>query len=94
MDKRIILIVVLAYYLVMTFVGLIVMHLDKSRAQKKQWRIKEATLFLVSAVGGSLGTWLGMYLFRHKTRHWYFVVGMPAIFIVHVGLIVRLVMML
>ncbi|MBO4505055.1 MAG: DUF1294 domain-containing protein [Lachnospiraceae bacterium] len=87
---RIVTLVVLAYLLVMTIVGLIIMKADKAKAEKNKWRIKEATLFLISAIGGSLGTWAGMYLFRHKTKHWYFVVGMPLILILHIALLVFL----
>jgi uncharacterized membrane protein YsdA (DUF1294 family) len=88
--QKIITLVVLAYLAVMTIVGLIIMKADKTKAEKNKWRIKEATLFLVSAIGGSLGTWAGMYLFRHKTKHWYFVVGMPLILIIHIALLVFL----
>ena len=88
--QKIITLVVLAYLAVMTIVGLIIMKADKTKAEKNKWRIKEATLFLVSAIGGSLGTWVGMYLFRHKTKHWYFVVGMPLILIIHIALLVFL----
>ena len=63
----------------MNIAGLAVMGIDKSRAKRHVWRIPEATLFLVSLLGGSIGTWGGMYLFRHKTKHWYFVWGMPLI---------------
>ena len=42
-------------------------------------------LFLVSILGGSIGTWAGMYVFRHKTRHWYFVIGMPLILILQIA---------
>ena len=87
---RIITLVVIVYLLVMTIVGLIIMKADKTKAEKNKWRIKEATLFLISAIGGSLGTWAGMYLFRHKTKHWYFVVGMPLILILHIALLVFL----
>ena len=87
---RIVTLVVFAYLAVMTIVGLIIMKADKTKAEKNKWRIKEATLFLVSAIGGSLGTWAGMYLFRHKTKHWYFVVGMPLILIAHIALLVFL----
>ena len=62
------------------------MATDKSRAIKGKWRIPEKSLFLVSLLGGSLGTWAGMYLFRHKTKHWYFVIGMPLILILQVAL--------
>lgn len=70
----------LCYLMVMNLAGLCLMGLDKSKARRHAWRISEKTLFLVSILGGSIGTWAGMYLFRHKTRHWYFVVGMPFIF--------------
>ena len=72
-------IVVGGYLLLMNIVGLYVMYSDKRRAIKQRFRIPERTLFIVSLFGGSIGTWAGMYLFRHKTKHWYFVVGMPLI---------------
>lgn len=72
-------IVVGGYLLLMNIVGLYVMYSDKRRAIKQRFRIPERTLFIVSLLGGSIGTWAGMYLFRHKTKHWYFVVGMPLI---------------
>lgn len=59
---------------------------DKSRAIKGKWRIPEKSLFLMSILGGSIGTWAGMYLFRHKTKHWYFVIGMPLILVLQVAL--------
>ena len=46
--------------------------------ERVKQRIMEKTLFLVSVLGGSIGTWAGMYTFHHKTKHWYFVVGMPS----------------
>ena len=73
------------YLVMMNALGLAVMGLDKQKAIRNEWRIPEKTLFLVSAIGGSIGTFLGMYLFRHKTKHWYFVIGMPAILLVHVA---------
>lgn len=77
------------YLAIMTIVGFLVMFIDKRRAIKKQWRIKESTLFLVSLIGGSLGTWLGMYMCRHKTKHLSFVIGMPAILAVHIFLLIK-----
>lgn len=68
-----------AYLLAANLAGFILMAVDKSRARRHRWRIPERTLFLVSLLGGSLGVWCGMYLFRHKTKHWYFVIGIPAI---------------
>ena len=73
-------IVVGGYLLLMNIVGLYVMYSDERRAIKHRFRIPERTLFIVSCLfGGSIGTWAGMYLFRHRTKHWYFVVGMPLI---------------
>lgn len=55
------------------------MAADKRRAQKHRWRIPEHRLFAAALLGGSIGAIAGMYLCRHKTRHWYFVLGMPLI---------------
>lgn len=76
--------IVILYLLIMNMIGLAVMGIDKFKARRNAWRIPEKMLFLVSVIGGSLGTWAGMYIFRHKTKHWYFVVGMPLIVILHV----------
>ena len=76
----------LIYWLIMNVIGILVMGVDKSRAKRGAWRIPEKYLFLVSFLGGSLGSWAGMYMFRHKTRHWYFVIGMPLILAVQVML--------
>lgn len=64
--------------------GMILMGADKSRAKRGAWRIPEKTFFLLAVLGGSVGCWLGMYLFHHKTRHGYFVVGMPLILIAQI----------
>jgi uncharacterized membrane protein YsdA (DUF1294 family) len=77
MDK-----LILGYLVVANIAGLAVMGIDKAKAIKGAWRIPEKTLFLFSLIGGSIGTWAGMYLFHHKTKHWYFVIGMPAILII------------
>ena len=76
--------IILAYLLIMNIAGLSVMGIDKAKAKHHAWRIPETTLFLVSLLGGSIGTWAGMYLFRHKTKHWYFVLGMPVILVIHI----------
>lgn len=59
--------------------ALMLMAADKRRARQHQWRIPERVLFGAALLGGSAGAWIGMYLFRHKTKHWYFVLGMPLI---------------
>ena len=79
----------LIYIIIMNVVGFFIMGIDKRKAEKHAWRISEKTLFLVSLIGGSIGTLLGMYVFRHKTKHWYFVIGMPLILIIHIILAVK-----
>jgi uncharacterized membrane protein YsdA (DUF1294 family) len=83
-------IIIIGYLVVMNIVGIAVMGIDKSKAKRGAWRIKEATLFGVSIIGGSIGTLFGMYMFRHKTKHIYFVIGMPLILILHIALAVFL----
>ena len=79
----------LLYIIIMNVVGFFIMGIDKRKAEKHAWRIPEKTLFLVSLIGGSIGTLLGMYVFRHKTKHWYLVIGMPLILIIHIILAVK-----
>ena len=80
--------IIIGYLVIINIIGLAVMGIDKSRAKRQAWRIPEETLFMVSLLGGSLGTLAGMYIFHHKTRHWYFRIGMPAILIVQAALAV------
>ena len=79
------------YLVVMNVLGVAVMWSDKRRARLHRWRIPEKVLFGVSLLGGSAGTWAGMYLFRHKTKHWYFVAGMPLILVCQAALAISLV---
>ncbi|MHB1454760.1 MAG: DUF1294 domain-containing protein [Saccharofermentanales bacterium] len=72
----------IGYLIAINIVGLIAMGTDKRRSIKGRWRISERMLFLVAAMGGSLGSIIGMHLFRHKTKHWYFKYGIPAILLV------------
>ena len=74
------------YLGIINFIGFLIMGIDKWKAKRKAWRIPEKTFFMVSLLGGGLGCWCGMYTFRHKTKHWYFVVGIPAIFFVELAL--------
>lgn len=78
------------YGVLINLVGFWLMGIDKYKARKHQWRVSEKTLFLTALLFGSLGTWAGMYVFRHKTKHWYFVVGMPLILIVQVIILIIL----
>ena len=77
------------YLVIMNIIGFFIMAVDKHKAKKHAWRIPEKILFLASLVGGSIGTWAGMYVFRHKTKHWYFVIGMPLILVLHVVLVLH-----
>lgn len=79
--------IALLYGVIINIIGIALMGIDKQRARKHQWRIPEKTLFFVALLLGSLGTWTGMYVFHHKTKHWYFVIGMPLILVVQVILL-------
>lgn len=69
-----------------SLVGFLLMGVDKHRARRDAWRIPEKTLFLAAILGGSPGCILGMWTFHHKTRHWYFKFGMPAILFAQLAL--------
>ena len=74
--------IIIIYVVMMNLVSFALMGIDKYKAKKKAWRIPEATLFLFAIFGGSIGSILGMFLFHHKTRHWYFLFGLPLILII------------
>ena len=80
----------LEYLIAVNLIGFALMGIDKYKAKKRAFRLPEATLFIVAIIGGSIGSIIGMYAFRHKTRHWYFVYGMPAILILQILLIALL----
>lgn len=73
------------YVVIMNIIGVMMMGIDKSRAKRHAWRIPEKTLFLISLLGGSVGSLAGMYLFRHKTKHMKFVIGMPLILLIQIA---------
>lgn len=75
------------YLLIINAIGFVLMLGDKRMAQKNLWRIPETTLLSVAAMGGGIGSLLGMYTFRHKTRHLKFTLGIPAILIAQVFLL-------
>ena len=79
------------YLILMNLITFIVFAVDKSRAKRHAWRVPEKVLFLLALLGGSIGAIAGMYLCRHKTRHWYFVIGMPLILALQIVLAVILV---
>ena len=76
--------------LIMSVAAFILMGVDKARAKRGAWRIPEATLFLFAALMGGVGGTLGMFFFRHKTKHWYFRLGFPALAAVQLALLALL----
>ena len=74
------------YLLIINLIAFAVYGIDKRRAVKDRWRVSEKTLFLLAILGGSIGAWAGMRVFHHKTKHWYFKFGIPAIFVLQVVL--------
>lgn len=82
--------IVSLYLAFLNIIGFAVMGYDKWKARKHAWRVPEATLFIIALIGGSAGCILGMHLFHHKTRHWYFLYGMPLILLLQILLVVAL----
>ena len=78
MDRQNTILIVMAVLIVMNLVSFALMGIDKRRAQRGAWRISEKALFLTTACFGGLGGVMGMRLFHHKTKHWYFRVFFPA----------------
>ncbi|SOC36542.1 DUF1294 domain-containing protein [Ureibacillus acetophenoni] len=78
----------LAFIIVESVILLVLMKLDKSRAKRKEWRISEKTLFTIAIFGGACGGVLGMYFFRHKTKHNSFAFGFPLLAAIHIYILV------
>ncbi len=79
---------VLIYFLVINLFGFLIMFIDKKKAEHNAWRIPEKTLLLTTMLGGFIGTYAGMKLFRHKTQKPRFSVGIPAIAIIEIVAII------
>lgn len=79
---------IIIYLIIMNIIGFFIMYIDKRKAKKGNWRIPEKSLFMVSLLGGSIGTIVGMYVFRHKTQKPKFVIGFPAIIILQIVVII------
>jgi uncharacterized membrane protein YsdA (DUF1294 family) len=75
---------IILYLIAINLIGFFAMWLDKRKAKKGKWRIKEKTLFMITVLGGGIGTVSGMYTFRHKTQKLAFTIGMPAILILEI----------
>ena len=82
------LIAIAVILLVMNLLAFALMGIDKMKAKRGSWRIPEKTLFLVTALFGGLGGTLGMNVFRHKTKHWYFKYGFPALLVIQLAVLV------
>lgn len=75
---------IIIYLVAINIIGFLAMWIDKRKAQKGSWRIQEKTLFMITLLGGGIGTISGMYTFRHKTQKMGFVIGFPAILILEI----------
>lgn len=80
-DLQIVYVVVFA---MMSIVGFLSMYVDKTKAKRRKWRTPEWVLFLIAVLFGGVGSTAGMYVFRHKTRHWYFKVFMPCLAVIDI----------
>lgn len=81
--------IILFYFLTISSIGFFSMGIDKRKAKKHRYRTRERTLLLIAALGGSVGSYLGMKYFHHKTLHKKFTIGIPLIFFIQLFLIVR-----
>ncbi len=81
---------VILYVILINAFGLAIMALDKFKAEKGFWRVPEKTLFVVTLLGGGIGTIIGMYAFRHKTKKLKFTIGLPTILISEIAIIIYL----
>lgn len=81
---------ILLYLLIINIIGFLIMYIDKRKAKKGKWRIKEWTIMLITLLGGGIGTIAGMYTFRHKTKKLKFTIGLPTILITEIVLAIYL----
>lgn len=86
--EKILLFALLIYLLIISLTGFILPAVDKYKAQHNKWRIPEKTLFIVSALGGSVAMYISMQLFRHKTKHKRFMIGIPLIIVAQIGIVI------
>ena len=79
---------IIIYLLAINIIGFLIMYIDKKRAKCGRWRIPEKTLLLIALLGGSIGTIIGMYTFRHKTQKIKFTLGFPTILISEIIIVI------
>ena len=82
--------IILGYFLAVNITSFLLYGIDKFKARKNLWRISEATLLTMAAIGGSIGAWAGMRLWHHKTMHKKFKYGIPVIIIMQIALVTYL----
>ena len=82
--------IILCYLLAVNITTFLLYGIDKYKAKKNRWRIPEATLLTVAAIGGSIGAWAGMRVWHHKTMHKKFKYGIPIIIIMQIAVLVYL----
>lgn len=80
--------IIIGYILCINLIGFVAMYIDKKRAKRNEWRIKEGTLMSIALLGGGIGGMIGMYKFRHKTKKLKFTVGFPTVVITQIVLII------
>lgn len=83
--------ILIAYLVVINLVAIVLMYIDKQKARKHQWRISEDTLIGVAILGGGIGALWGMHVFRHKTKHAKFTIGIPIILSIQALLILYII---
>ena len=79
---------ILLYFIIINVIGFLAMAIDKWKAKNNSWRIPENTLFSITVLGGGIGTIVGMYVFRHKTKKPKFTIGMPVILVLEIVLVI------
>ena len=82
--------IILYYLLAVNIATFLLYGIDKYKAKKNQWRISEATLLTMAAIGGSIGAWAAMRLWHHKTMHKKFKYGIPVMIIMQIALVAYL----
>lgn len=82
--------VITGYIIIISLVGFISMGVDKRRAVKRAWRIPERTLLFIACFGGGIGSFLGMYTFRHKTKHIRFIIILPLCAFIYIALLLKI----
>lgn len=75
---------IIIYLIIINIIGFLVMYIDKQKAKKGKWRIPEKTIFIITVLGGGIGTISGMYAFRHKTQKLHFTICLPTITILEI----------